>query len=171
MPILLRVSLNERKRVISRERRRILLYRSPDNRTRIDVRLDGETVWLSQAQMAELFQTTKQNISHHVRNVFDEKELDATSTVKQYLTVQTEGGRGLERRGVLRGADRAGLQVGRADLPGRPAEPSCSANVLIRAKEHAGAGAARVGVLALLAFNDLRAESEEPQSARRLFAG
>ena len=78
-------------------RSEILLYQSPDNRTRIDVRLDGETVWLSQAQMAELFQTSKQNVSHHVRNVFEEKELDPASTVKQYLTVQTEGGRDVQR--------------------------------------------------------------------------
>jgi len=70
----------------------ILLYQSPDNRTRIDVRLEGETVWPSQAQMAELFQTSKQNVGHHIRNVFEEKELEAASTVKQYLTVQTEGG-------------------------------------------------------------------------------
>ena len=78
-------------------RSEILLYQSPDNRTRIDVRLDGETVWLSQAQMAELFQTTKQNISQHVKKVFEEKELEPCSTVKQYLTVQAEGGRDVQR--------------------------------------------------------------------------
>jgi len=69
----------------------ILLYRSPDNKTRIDVRLDGETVWLSQAQMAELFQTTKQNISLHVRNVFDENELEDIAVVKEYLTTAQDG--------------------------------------------------------------------------------
>ncbi len=78
-------------------RSEILLYQSPDKRTRIDVRLDGETVWLSQAQMAELFQTTKQNISQHVKKVFEEMELDPSSTVKQYLTVQAEGGRDVQR--------------------------------------------------------------------------
>ncbi len=79
------------------DRSEILLYQSPDNRTRIDVRLDGDTVWLSQAQMAQLFHTTKQNVSLHVKNVFTERELEAASTVKQYLTVQTEGGRQVQR--------------------------------------------------------------------------
>jgi hypothetical protein len=78
-------------------RSEILLYQSPDKRTRIDVRLDGETVWLSQAQMAVLFQTTKQNISQHVKKVFEEKELEPSATVKQYLTVQAEGGRNVQR--------------------------------------------------------------------------
>jgi hypothetical protein len=72
-------------------RSEILLYQSPDNRTRIDVRLDGETVWLSQAQMAELFQTTKQNVSLHVKNVFDEKELRESAVVKEYLTTAQDG--------------------------------------------------------------------------------
>jgi hypothetical protein len=52
--------------------------------------LDGETVWLTQAQMAKLFQTTKQNISLHTNNAFKEGELDPDSTVKEYLTVATE---------------------------------------------------------------------------------
>ena len=72
-------------------RSEILLYQSPDNRTRIDVRLDGDTVWLSQAQMAELFQTTKQNVSLHVKNVFDEKELRESAVVKEYLTTAQDG--------------------------------------------------------------------------------
>lgn len=53
----------------------ILLYQTEDGQTKIDVRLEDETVWLSQVQMAELFQTTKQNISLHIKNVFDEGEL------------------------------------------------------------------------------------------------
>ena len=72
-------------------RSEMLLYQSPDNRTRIDVRLDGETVWLSQAQMAELFQTSKQNISLHVKNIFDEKELQESEVVKEYLTTAQDG--------------------------------------------------------------------------------
>ena len=54
----------------------ILLYQTEDGRTRIDVHLQDETVWLTQAQMAELFQTTKQNVSLHVKNVFEEGELE-----------------------------------------------------------------------------------------------
>ncbi|RJP42452.1 MAG: hypothetical protein C4547_00475 [Phycisphaerales bacterium] len=75
-----------------------LLYQTPDGRTRVQVRLDEETVWLTQRQMAELFETTKQNISLHIGNVFDEGELRREATVKDYLTVQTEGSRQVERR-------------------------------------------------------------------------
>jgi len=64
----------------------ILLYQTEDGNTKIDVRLEDETVWLSQAQMVELFQTTKQNISLHVRNVFNEGELQEDSVVKYSLT-------------------------------------------------------------------------------------
>ena len=75
----------------------ILLYQTEDGQTKIDVRLEDETVWLSQVQMAELFQTTKQNISLHIKNVFEEGELHKNATVKDYLTVQTEGKREVQR--------------------------------------------------------------------------
>jgi len=75
----------------------ILLYQSEDGQTKIDVRLEDETVWLSQVQMAELFQTTKQNISLHIKNIFEEGELNEISSVKEYLTVQTEGKREVQR--------------------------------------------------------------------------
>jgi len=75
----------------------ILLYQAEDGKTRIDVRMDKETVWLSQNQMAELFQTTKQNVSLHSNNVFAEGELDRAATVKEYLTVQQEGKRQVSR--------------------------------------------------------------------------
>lgn len=68
-----------------------LLYQAPDGTSRLSVRLDGQTVWLTQAQMAELFQTTKQNISLHVRHVLDERELPADSVVKEYLTTAADG--------------------------------------------------------------------------------
>ena len=69
----------------------ILIYQTQDGQTKIDVRLEEETVWLSQAQMVELFQTTKQNISLHIKNIYEEGELEEIWTVKDYLTVQTEG--------------------------------------------------------------------------------
>jgi len=75
----------------------LILYTTPDNQTRIEVRLGDETVWLSQVQMAELFQTTKQNVSLHVRNVFEEGELTRDATVKESLTVQREGDREVRR--------------------------------------------------------------------------
>ena len=70
---------------------KILLYQTEDGQTKIDVHLEEETVWLSQAQMVELFQTTKQNISLHIRNIFKEGELDENSVVKDYLTTASDG--------------------------------------------------------------------------------
>ena len=75
----------------------IIIYQTVDGLTKIDVRMEGETLWLTQAQMVELFQTTKQNISLHINNVYKEKELDQTATVKEYLTVQNEGVRAVKR--------------------------------------------------------------------------
>ncbi len=75
----------------------ILLYSTEDGKSKIEVRLDNDTVWLSQAQMVELFQTTKQNISLHIKNIFEEGELHEHRTVKDYLTVQTEGYRKVQR--------------------------------------------------------------------------
>ena len=76
----------------------IVIYQSEDGQTQVDVRLENETVWLTQAQMVELFQTTKQNVSLHVGNVFKEGELEEKSTVKEYLTVQNEGERKVSRK-------------------------------------------------------------------------
>ena len=61
----------------------IILYQ-PDNTLALDVRVADDSVWLTQAQMAELFQATKQNISLHVRNIYKEGELDEMATVKEY---------------------------------------------------------------------------------------
>ena len=68
----------------------IILYQ-PEETFKLEVRLESDTVWLKQQQMAELFQTSKQNISLHTNNVFKEKELQEISTVKYSLTVQQEG--------------------------------------------------------------------------------
>ena len=67
----------------------ILIY--TDAGLNLQVRLDGQTVWLTQLQMADLFQTTKQNISLHVLSILEEGEQDREATVKEYLTVQQEG--------------------------------------------------------------------------------
>ena len=80
------------------EENKIIIYQTEDGQTQIDVRLENETVWLTQAQMVELFQTTKQNVSLHVGNVFKEGELEQEATVKEYLTVQKEGKREVRRR-------------------------------------------------------------------------
>ena len=76
----------------------IIIYQTDDGLTKIDVKVENETVWLSQQQMAELFDTTKQNISLHIKNIFYEEELDEDSTVKEFLTVQKEGNRRVERK-------------------------------------------------------------------------
>lgn len=75
----------------------ILLYQTPDGESRIEVTLQGETVWLSLDQMAELFQRNKSTISRHIKNVFEEGELNADSTVAFFATVQIEGKRKVER--------------------------------------------------------------------------
>ena len=68
-----------------------------NNNHNLQVILEDETVWLSQTQMAELFDSSKQNISLHINNVFKENELDQMSTVKEYLTAQIEGSRKIKR--------------------------------------------------------------------------
>ena len=80
------------------EENNIIIYQLEDGKTKIDVKLEDETVWLSQQQMADLYDTTKQNISLHIKNIFDEEELIENSTVKEFLTVQKEGNRKVERK-------------------------------------------------------------------------
>lgn len=75
----------------------IVVYQSEDNTLRLDVHMAQETVWLSQQQMAELFNSTIPNISIHIRNIFKEGELDKEATVKDFLIVQNEGGRQVSR--------------------------------------------------------------------------
>ena len=71
----------------------ILMYQTDDGVTKIDVQIDQETVWLTQSQMMELFQTSKQNISLHINNVFKERELDPAAVVKDSLTTAADGKR------------------------------------------------------------------------------
>ncbi len=74
-----------------------LLYQTEDGKTRIEIRMDGETVWMPQAAMAELFQTTIANINIHLKNIYDEGELSQAATIKDYLTVRREGARQVQR--------------------------------------------------------------------------
>lgn len=77
----------------------IVLYQpTGEKHVQLEVRIEDESVWLSQMQMAELFNSTKQNISLHINNIYKEKELDQSSTVKEYLTVQKEGNREVKRK-------------------------------------------------------------------------
>ena len=81
-----------------KEDQKIVIYQTPDGKTQIDVRLENETVWLTQAQMAELFEKTPQNITMHIGNAYKEGELERESTCKEYLQVQQEGKRKVSRR-------------------------------------------------------------------------
>jgi hypothetical protein len=75
----------------------VLVYQTEDGRIKLDVRLEGETVWLTQQLIAELFQTTVPNISMHIRNIYEERELTPEATVKKFLTVRREGDRDVRR--------------------------------------------------------------------------
>jgi hypothetical protein len=75
-----------------------LVYEAEDGRVKIDVRLADETVWLSQALIAELFQTSVPNISMHIRKVYEEGELQPEATIKKFLTVRQEGSRAVRRQ-------------------------------------------------------------------------
>ena len=75
----------------------MLIYTGRSGQPVIDMQTDGETVWITQAQLAELFGTSKQNICLHIQNIFQEGELSREATVKEYLIVQTEGNRKVSR--------------------------------------------------------------------------
>ena len=75
----------------------IILYQTEDGRTRIQCRFENETLWLTQAQIAELFQTTPQNVTLHLKAIFAEGELAEAATCKDYLQVRQEGTRAVSR--------------------------------------------------------------------------
>lgn len=75
----------------------IIMYQTEDGEIKIDVRLENETVWMTQADIAELYQTSPQNITLHIKNIYKEQELNEEATCKSYLQVQNEGGRDVER--------------------------------------------------------------------------
>ena len=75
----------------------VIIYQTDEGDTKIDVRFVDETVWLTQAQLVELFQSSKANISEHIKNIYDEGELDEESTVRKFRTVQIEGERSVTR--------------------------------------------------------------------------
>lgn len=79
------------------EQGELIVYEDDDGRATVDVRLQGESVWLTQSLLAELFQTSIPNISMHIRNIYDEGELQSEATVKKFLTVRREGERDVRR--------------------------------------------------------------------------
>jgi hypothetical protein len=74
-----------------------LVYRTEDGKLKIDVRFEGETVWLTQQHMAAFFQTTQQNVSLHIQGIYEEGELEPAATHKKYLSVRLEGNRQVRR--------------------------------------------------------------------------
>jgi len=80
------------------QKSQFLVYEAENGQVKIDVRLENETVWLTQPLMAQLFQTTQQNISLHVRNIIEEGELAKKATHKEYLSVRREGNRDVQRQ-------------------------------------------------------------------------
>lgn len=82
---------------MEKQNSQIVIYKDQNGKIKIDVRFDGDTVWLTQNNLAKLFQTTKQNINLHAKNIFEEGELKPNQTVKDFLTVQNEGKRDVSR--------------------------------------------------------------------------
>lgn len=75
----------------------VVVYQAENGKIRVEVRFEQETVWLSQAQLADLYQTTAQNITQHIREIYDDEECDAEATCKEYLQVRREGNRDVRR--------------------------------------------------------------------------
>ena len=89
---------NDENHQIEQSRGQFLVYQAEDGGTKLEVRLEDETVWLTQAHMAELFQVKPQNITMHLKNIYSEGELSESATCKEFLQVQTEGSRQVERQ-------------------------------------------------------------------------
>ena len=79
------------------EENNIIIYQLEDGKTKIDVKLEDETVWLSQQQMAKLFSTSRTNIIEHINNIYTEEELDKDSTCQNFRQVRKEGNRTVNR--------------------------------------------------------------------------
>lgn len=71
----------------------VVIYQTPDGQTKIDVKFDKDTVWLTQQQMSDLFQSSRTNIVEHIKHIYEEGELDESSTSRNFRQVQTEGNR------------------------------------------------------------------------------
>ena len=80
-----------------KEENKIILYQDDNEITRVSVRFADEDLWLTQNQLADIYDTTKQNISQHIDNILNDGELDINRTVKEFLTVRQEGNRQVQR--------------------------------------------------------------------------
>ena len=75
----------------------MVVYVGDDGKPQIQARLQDENIWLTQVQLAQVFQTTRQDIGQHIKNIYEEKELDPSATIKKFFIVQTEGDREVSR--------------------------------------------------------------------------
>ena len=75
----------------------IVIFKTADEKISVDVRFEGETVWLTQTQLVDLYGSSKANVSEHIKHIFEEGELTKEATVRKFRTVQTEGNRSVER--------------------------------------------------------------------------
>lgn len=71
----------------------MVVYVGDDGKPQVQARLQDENMWLTQVQLAQVFQTTRQNIGQHIKNIYEEEELDPSATIKKFFIVQTEGDR------------------------------------------------------------------------------
>lgn len=82
---------------MEQENNKIIIYQSEDGKTHLEVRLENETLWLTQQQMADLYQTSRTNIVEHIKHIYEEGELDENSTCRKFRQVRKEGNRQVER--------------------------------------------------------------------------
>ena len=90
---------------MEKNKSQIIIYQTENGKTKLDVRIQDETVWLTQKLMAELFQTSVPNINMHLKNIFEEGELEENRTIKEFLIVQHEGSREVKRKQVFYNLD------------------------------------------------------------------
>lgn len=98
-------SSNFAKELGSMEQNQIVIYQTEDGRTQIDVRLENETVWLTQAQMVQLFKSSRTNILEHIQHIYEVEELDEKSTCRKFRQVQKEGKRMVNRTKTMYNLD------------------------------------------------------------------
>ena len=101
--------MNDPKKPALPSKGQFLVYPAEDGQTKIEVRLENETVWLTQQHMAELFQTSKQNVGQHLKNIFEEGELAEDSVVNNFFTTAADG----NCQGILDSSNRGGRSVQR----------------------------------------------------------
>ena len=88
---------NKEERFLAEDQGEIIIYQTDDGDTKIDVRFVDETVWLTQQQMAELFQSSRTNVVEHIRHIYEEGELEENSTCRKFRQVRMEGSRRVAR--------------------------------------------------------------------------